>query len=132
MVLWKGALSWTRGRFYDDVGSTRQCANTARSALPLSMVLVLACCLPDVTPSAPGKHEVDDFLGVHTTSCWCQAACGLLGADSACTGQPFPMSPQSQSMLAFREWTERVIIIIDALLPTQQVGALCFESELNE
>ena len=63
------------------VGSTRQCANTARSALPLSMVLVLACCLPDVTPSAPGKHEVDDFLGVHTTSCWCQAACGSLGAD---------------------------------------------------
>ena len=41
------------------------------------------------------------------------------------------MSPQSQSILAFREWTERVIIIIDALLPTQQVGALCFESELN-
>ena len=113
-------------------GSTRQCANTARSTLPLSMVLVLACCLPDVTPSAPGKHEVDDFLGVHTTSCWCQAASGLLGADSACTGQPFPMSPQSQSMLAFREWTERVIIIIDALWPTQQVVALRFESEPNE
>ena len=72
----KGALSWTRGRFHDDVGSTRRCANTERSALPLSTVLVLACCLPDVTPSVPGKHEVDDFLGVHTTLCWCQAASG--------------------------------------------------------
>ena len=41
-------------------------------------------------------------------------------------------SPQSQSLLAFREWTERVIIIIDALWPTQQVGALRFESEQNE
>ena len=45
----EGALSWIRGRFYDDVGSARQCANAARIALPLSMVLVLACCLPGVT-----------------------------------------------------------------------------------
>ena len=59
------------------------------------MVLVLTHCLPNVTPSAPRKRDVDDFLGVHTTSCWCQAACGPLGTDSACTGQPFPMCPQS-------------------------------------
>ena len=82
-------FSWLRGRFYDDVGSARQCANTARNALPLSMVLVLTSCLPNVTPSAPGKRDVDDFLGVHVTSCWCQAACGPLGTESACTGQ-FP------------------------------------------
>ena len=34
-------------------------------------------------------------------------------------------------MLAFREWTERVIIIIDTLSPSRQVRALRFESGLN-
>ena len=122
----QGPPSWFRGRFYDDVGSARQCANTAKIALPLSMVLVLAYCLPNVTPSAFGKRDVDDFLGVHATSCWCQEACGPLGTDSACTGQPFPMCPQFQSMLAFREWTEQLITIIDTLWPSRQVRALRF------
>ena len=62
---------------------------------------------------------------------WRQAACVSPGTDSACSCYPCPMCPQSQSMLAFREWTERVIIIIDTLWPSQQVRALRFESRLN-
>ena len=62
---------------------------------------------------------------------WRQAACVSPGTDSACSCHPCPMCPQSQSMLAFREWTERVIIIIDTLWPSRQVRALRFESGLN-
>ena len=35
------------------------------------------------------------------------------------------------SMLAFREWTERVFIIIDTIWPSRQVRALRFENGLN-
>ena len=40
------------------LGSARQCADTARIALPLSMVLVVVFCLPNVTPSAPCRRAL--------------------------------------------------------------------------
>ena len=40
------------------LGNARQCADMAKIALPLSMVLVVVFCLPNVTPYAPCRRAV--------------------------------------------------------------------------
>ena len=56
------------------LGSARQCADTAKIALPLSMVLVVVFCLPQACDEAVQVEtvmsEIDIFVSQQVSSLW--------------------------------------------------------------